>query len=1102
MKKEPHNVTRCVHQFHSGTGSRDAITKQMFAIQSLLHKIGYNSEIFAEHIEPQLRDKIKPLSLYEGSSDQVLLWHHSMGSYGFDKMMEVPDRVVTVYHNITPSKYLSEEGVREFAELGLVQLEMLAQRSSWGVADSNFNRREMHRFGFNRVEVVPPKLTFSSPANHANRLRKKDWIFVGRIVPNKCQHDLVLAFAKYLEFFDSSARLFLVGDTVDRDYYNVLVAKINSLGLSSNIEITGSISDASRDDLYAQSSVFVSMSEHEGFGVPLIEAFEHSALVFAYEAAAVPETLGGAGVLFRSKDPYKVASLVNGVLSDQLLSESILDGQRRRLLRLSTFDASRALQKVIGGAFGVDQPISVQVKGPIESSYSLAITNRQLAEQLSRQSTYDVSLYATEGPGDYEPDPVVLSRYPKARELLERGKVEIYPEIEVRQMWPPRLFDASGSPTIEYFAWEESLVPAQIVIDFNRYCDAVAVTSEFVKEALIDSGVLKPIYVVGNGVVRPTREGLSMEIPELEECGRVSFLSVSSALPRKGLDVLLKAYFEAFDGFDDVTLVLKMPSDQPAEINNLLATLRSSTNTPPDVRIVSRDLTDSELHSLYYRVSCFVNSSRGEGFGLPVAEAMLAGLPVISVAHSGLSDFVSAETAAVVPSTPVPSQSHVRTNGSLWFEPDGEQLVTLMQRFYYEGNDDDSWRERSVKAEELIATKYSWESVSKRWNEVFTNTGSSLRRLRVAMLTTWNSKCGIAEYSSYLRAHLDDNAHIDIIAETGVETLDPIRELGVQRLWQNRWHGDLVASYEAITELNPDLVHVQFNFAFFELGGLAQMVEKLQRSRPVIVTLHSTIGRVIDDKLVDLSTISETLANVDALIVHSQADVERLAKIGISGNVELIRHGVADCVALERSKLIETLAMQGKLIVGTFGFLLPHKGILELLDAFRCIRDKEKEAHLIALSALHPDVMSREFETVVRERIKELNLESDVTLITEFLPDDVTVNILSACTIVVLPYQETNESSSGSAHLAISALRPLIVSDVGIFDPLSEYVFRYDSESPEGLLDAMLQVLYDDDLMRSLENKVASASRRLSWERIASQHLELYHKVVYRGRKA
>ncbi len=1091
-------MPRYVHQFHSGTGSRDAITAQMFAIQSLLRKSGYISEIFAEHIDPQLRDKIKPLSLYEDSPSQVLLWHHSMGSYGFDKMMAVPDRVVTVYHNITPSKYLSEQGVRKFAELGFAQLQMLAQRSSWGIADSNFNRKEMHKVGFKRVEVIPPKLTFSNVVKSPHDFQKKDWMFVGRIVPNKCQHDLVLTFAKYLELFDPSARLFLVGDAVDRDYYDAVVEKINSLGLSNSIEFTGSISDAERDSLYTRTKVFVSMSEHKGFGVPLIEALEHDVMVFAFEAAAVPETLGGAGLLFRSKDPYEVASLVHGVLSDHLLSERILDGQRRRLKRLSDFDATQALLKVIDGTFGVDQPISVQIKGPMESSYSLAVTNRQLAEQLSCSPTYDVSLYSSEGPGDYEPDPEMLSRYPKARELLVKGKGEIYPEIEVRQMWPPRLFDTAGSPTIEYFAWEESLVPSEIVDEFNRYCDSVAVTSEFVKEALIDSGLLKPIHVVGNGVVRPTRDGLSNAISELQECRRVSFLNISSALPRKGLDSLLKAYFDAFDGYDDVTLVLKMSSDLPQDFSDLFSALRSSTNSPPDVRIISRDLSDPELHSLYYRVSCYVNSSRGEGFGLPVAEAMLAGIPVISVAHSGLSDFVSDKTAAVVPSTPVQSQSHLQTSGSLWFEPDVEQLAALMRRFYHEGNVDDSWRKRAVEAQELIATKYSWQVVGKRWSEVFAITASSLRSLRVAMLTTWNSRCGIAEYSSYLCTHLENVAQVDIIAETGVETLDPIREFGVQRLWQNRWHGDLKASYEAVLESMPDLVHIQFNFAFFELGELAQTIEMLQGFCPVVLTLHSTMSRVIDGKLVDLSSISETLAKVDALIVHSQADVERLAAIGITGNVELIPHGIVDCFTLERPKLIEALGMHGKLVVGTFGFLLPHKGMLELLDSFKCIRDREKDAHLVALCALHPDETSKEFEGMVRERIKDLNLESDVTLITEFLPDDVVVNILSACTIIVLPYQANNESSSGSAHFAISAHRPLITSDVSIFDPLSDYVFRYDSNSSEGLLDAMLQVLYDDDLMLSLTNKAITASRRLSWKHIASQHLELYHKVIYR----
>ncbi len=1092
-------ATLSVHQFHSGTGFHDAITRQMLSIQKVLRELGYVSDIFAEHIDPELRDQIRRFELYEDTPDQVLLWHHSMGNYGFDRMLNLAGRVITVYHNITPPKYLSDPEVKRFSRLGTEQLEILAKRSSWGVAASNFNRKEMHKVGFDRVEVIPPKIEIGLHSMGAKTsCATKDWIFVGRIVGNKCQHDVVKAFVKYREMFSRDSRLYLVGPVVDTKYEALLYETINSFGVSDSVVVTGAVSDSELHQYYLKSSAFVSMSEHEGFCVPLVEAFEYDIPVFAYGAAAVPETLGGAGILLTTKDPTEIACTIHHVLSDELMVEATLQRQRQRLKRLAAFNIKDSLLKIIRGTQGIHQPLSIQVKGPFDSSYSLAVMNRQLGEHLSNFDTFDVSLFATEGSGDYDPDENALRDYPTAKRLFEHGKNVIYPEVEIRQMWPPRLSDATGSPTIQYFAWEETRVPSDLVREFNSYSDAMAVTSSFVKEALLDSGVTVPIHVVGNGVVVPSKEGVSLEIPELSELAKVSFLNISSGFPRKGLDVLLRAYFRAFDEFDDVTLIIKTFPNPHNEIDNLLAQLRLSNQHGPDVKIINRDLSDSVLQSLYYRVTCYVNPSRGEGFGLPVAEAMLAGTPVISVAHSGLADFVDETTASIIPHTMSQSRSHLHSSGSLWFEPDEDTLVRLL-RLFYEDPDSQTWKEKSLKAKSTIATKYSWDIVGQRWSDLISDTKSSLRRLKVVLLSTWNSKCGIAEYSSYLTSNLSDYVEYNVIAETGVTILDSQKEIGIQRLWQNRWHGDLKATYEAIGDLSPDIVHIQFNFAFFELGQLSELLTALGESCKLVITLHSTMGRGIDGEYVTLRHIADALSKVDALVVHSRVDVDRLTSMGLESNVKLIPQGIADVKRVDRLEVREALSFQDKIVIGTFGFLLPHKGILELLDSFRTIKDQEERTHLLALSAIHPDEMSKRFETEVRQHILNLGLERDVSLITEFLPDDVTVNLLSACTVIVLPYRETLESSSASAHMAISAGVPVITSSISVFDPLAEYVFQYDPAVPGNLTDAILNVIYDEELRCDLIQKTQLALRRLNWRAVAGKHVELYREIVNRS---
>ena len=132
-----------------------------------------------------------------------------------------------MYHNLTPERYFSDEAFRRLIRLGHEQLAQLARRARVGVADSNHNRREMLSVGFRRVEVLPVRVDYSQFAGHSPDpdLRSTDWLYVGRIVGNKCQHDLVRAFALYAKTFDDEARLVLIGDTSVSDYVAFVQAR-------------------------------------------------------------------------------------------------------------------------------------------------------------------------------------------------------------------------------------------------------------------------------------------------------------------------------------------------------------------------------------------------------------------------------------------------------------------------------------------------------------------------------------------------------------------------------------------------------------------------------------------------------------------------------------------------------------------------------------------------------------------------------------------------------------------------------------------------------------------------------------------------------------
>ena len=1088
-----------VHQFHSGTAAGDAITNQMLEWQRHLRRLGWHSEIFAEHVAPELADQIRPLRSYGGSAGELLLVHHSHGYAAFDEVIDLPNPMVAMYHNITPEHFFEHPLERRYCRLGRDQLAYLARRALFGIAPSNYNRLEMLEAGFRRVDVIPVRVDFRefADAGRIAGLRGTDWLFVGRVVSSKCQHLLVEAFAAYSRTFDPRARLVLVGSTADEEYRRRVVATATRFGIEDRVQLRGKVSDRELREAFASASVYVSLSEHEGFGVPLLEAMAAGLPVVAYASSAVPETMGGAGILLRTQDPATVAATVRAVHLDGELRNRLCDRQESRVAQVGRFDLTAALRRTVDRAAGLVPPLTVQIQGPFETSYSLASTNRRLALELAKAPELAVSIHATEGPGDYVPDPRDLARHPEAAALYRKSPATPFPDVVIRQMWPPRVLDSPGAVTLEYFAWEESRVPRWMVDEFNSRLDGIGVTSTFVADALRRSGVTVPVQVVGNGVDVPDPDA-TIDAPELADRAGFTILHISSAFPRKGVDVLLEAYFDAFSGSDDVTLVLKTFPNPHNQVAELLAGLRSAHADPPRVCWIDRDLADGELAALYGLADAYVHPARAEGFGLPVAEAMAAGVPVISVTYSGLGDFVSEQTAVTVPFTVAPSESHLTVPGSEWAEPDAAALADAMVALV-ERRDPDGVAARVCAAQELILDRYSWAAAADRWRDLITRIDSSTGPRRVAMVTSWNSRCGIAENSRYIVEEAGDDLEFAIFADRDAELIDPTADIGVVRVWKDRWTPDLDDLDDALLTTDADVVHFQFNFGFFEFDHLAELIERQLPRRGVVLTMHRTLDYDDRGELLSLVSIAGTLRRADHLIVHQAADARYLADMGIEDNVSLVPIGVAPAPPVTYDEVRSTLAVGDRPIVGTFGFLLPHKGTLELVDAVDALRSEFPDILLLAQCAGYPNQESREYEATIRARIRDRGLEENVLLLTDYLPDDTARSLLRASDVIVLPYQETGESSSASLRFVLPLGRAVVVTDQPIFDDARGVVEVAGAVDAAGIGEAVGKVLRDAGLRSDLAGRADRWSEEYLWDRVLSRHKEIYAAAARAG---
>jgi glycosyltransferase involved in cell wall biosynthesis len=909
---------------------------------------------------------------------------------------------------------------------------------------------------------------------------------------------LIEAYGQLSKGLRSEYQLVIVSKIQDGDRFNLNnIAK--KFGLyEDELILTGYVSDEDLIALYNTATLFIFPSKHEGFGLPVLEAMACGTPVIGSNTTSIPEVIGWKEALFNPESSSSIAKKIEEVLNNKDFKNKLVEKQKEHK-KIFSWDISgkqalSAMETYIDTSVDIthenweeklhkyernyallikkvaflikkydfddnnivllssiiskneerlkyslkrnqlSKKIIWRIEGPFDSSYSLALLNRETALAMNKLG-HDVILHSTEGPGDFEPSSMFLSKNPELNRLYQKsiGHSQLEADVSSRNLYPPRVNDMkSRINMLHHYAWEESGFPSEWVNNFNQSLQGITCLSKHVEKVMLDNGVTVPLITSSCGVDH--WEKVTSDINyRIKDKHSFKFLHVSSCFPRKGADILLKAYGKSFSLADDVVLVIKTFQNPHNEIHKWLKIAKENNKNYPDVLIIEDDLTEEELKAVYEQCDALVGPSRAEGFGLPFAEAMLSGLPVITTGWSGQLDFCSNETAWLINYDFTPAETHFELFNSVWAEPSVEHLASLLREVYE--LPEVKRKEKSKVGRELLLNKFKWTDVVARL--IDSAQEYILQDVKVepkiGWVTSWNTKCGIATYSE----HLINAMYQDIEVLAGhTEELTAVDKSNVHRCWNVGEDDALLDLENTIDRLGLDTLVIQFNYGFFNFETLNKFIDKQSnKNRTIVFMLHATKDPIHAPHK-RLEKLVSTFSKCDRLLVHAHGDLNRLKKYNLIRNVALFPHGILDwsnSIDKNHNKIFT---------IASYGFFLPHKGLIELIEAIAVLVKKDVKVQLKMVNAEYPVPESKNLIKQAKEKIKSLNIENNIELYTDFLSDSESLKLLGEADLIVFPYQETGESSSAAVRYGLATEKPITVTPLAIFDDVNRAVFK------------------------------------------------------------
>ncbi len=311
----------------------DAIGTHARRLDSLLRELGYETAIYADEFDPSLADIAQPFHNLRRRPPKGAwyLYQASTNSRIADWLRDRP-RVLLNYHNVTPHELAKpfEPTIARILWQARREIGGLARTTQLAFTVSRYNATDLFGLGFLHPLVAPPLLELPQEVTRSSS-PSSNWLFVGRIFPNKHQLGLIEAFTLYRTLFDQSATLTLVGSTASDSYLHAIEAKIATNNLGDSVRLLSGLSPTALANEYQRATLFTCTSLHEGFGFPFVEAFAFGVPVLALATSAIGETVGNAGWLLDEEDPLAFAMAANLLAQDTTIRGELIERGRAQL---------------------------------------------------------------------------------------------------------------------------------------------------------------------------------------------------------------------------------------------------------------------------------------------------------------------------------------------------------------------------------------------------------------------------------------------------------------------------------------------------------------------------------------------------------------------------------------------------------------------------------------------------------------------------------------------------------------------------------------------------------------------------------------------------